>query len=289
MCKNIVEKGNHTSPLLIYNRSTERAIELRNKLGADEVEVIEDISKGAARADVILICLSNDEAVQQLMPAIVGAGVEGKLIVDCSTIHHETTEAIAKSVTDKGADFVAAPVFGAPAMADSGQLIALLAGPKLSVDRARPWFKGITARAEIDLTDQPYGKASKLKVLGNSFIMNMITQLAEAHVVAEKSGLGTDIVQQFVGELFPGPYAAYSSRMLTGDYHKREEPLFAVELARKDVRHGQDLASTSNAKLTALGVADEYLKQVIEQRGDKADVAGIYGVARQNAGLPFEN
>ena len=75
---------------------------------------------------------------------------------ECSTIHPDMTEALAVQALEKGGEFVAAPVFGAPAMADAGQLVAVLAGPKLSIARAKPWFKGVTARAEIYLTGQAY-------------------------------------------------------------------------------------------------------------------------------------
>lgn len=290
MCKNLVEKGNLDSPLLIYNRSIGRATELSGKLPAGKTEVVESLATAIPRADIIFTCVANDEVVRELITSIIeGSDVTGKLFVECSTIHPETTEAIAKAVTDRGAQFVAAPVFGAPAAADAGQLVGVLAGPKASVDRARPWFKGVMARAEIDLSDQPYGKALTLKVLGNTFILNMVEQLAEAHVVAEKSGLGTQLIHQFVDTMFPGPYAAYSSRMLTGDYYKREEPLFAVDLARKDARHAKSLAEAAGARLRNVEVADAHLAAVKEHSGASGDIAGIYGAARQDAGLKFEN
>lgn len=74
------------------------------------------------------------------------------------------------------------------------------------------------ARAEINLSGEPCRKATTLKVLGNTFVFNMVEQLAEAHVVAEKQGLGTDVLHQFLSHMFPGPHTAYSTRMLTGDY-----------------------------------------------------------------------
>lgn len=78
-------------------------------------------------------------------------------------------------------------------------------------------------RAEIDLSDQPFGKASLLKVIGNTMVLNMVESLAEGHTLAETSGLGTDKFHEFIGHLFPGPYAAYSGRLISGDYYKREE------------------------------------------------------------------
>ncbi|KPM36203.1 hypothetical protein AK830_g10372 [Neonectria ditissima] len=289
MSRNIVQKGNLDSPLLIYNRSTKRAVDLSCSLPEGKTEVVKSLADGVSRADVIFSCIANDEAVQELFKTILGGDIAGKLFIESSTIHPDTTEAIAKDVVARGAEFVAAPVFGAPAMADSGQLVGVLAGPSASVARAKPWFTGVTSRGEIDLSDEPYGKALTLKVLGNSFIVNMIEQLSEAHVVAEKSGLGTNVLHKFVEAIFPGPYAAYSTRMLSGDYYKREEPLFAVDLARKDARHALSLAEAAGARLQNVETADAHLAQLKEHAGPSGDIAGIYGAARKEAGLKFEN
>lgn len=129
-------------------------------------------------------------------------------------------------------------------MAEAGQLICVLAGPNESVDKVKPYTKGVMGRANIDFGGQPVEKALLLKIVGNTFVVNMVEALSESHVLAEKCGLGTDNLHRFVEGLFPGPYAAYSTRMLSGDYYKRDEPLFAVDLARKDARHAMDLAKT---------------------------------------------
>jgi 3-hydroxyisobutyrate dehydrogenase-like beta-hydroxyacid dehydrogenase len=84
---------------------------------------------------------------------------------------------------------VACPVFGAPAMADNGQLVCVLAGPRAAVDRIKPYTKGVIGRDFVDFGGQPVGKATLLKVIGNTFILNMVETLSEGHVLAEKSGL----------------------------------------------------------------------------------------------------
>ena len=78
-------------------------------------------------------------------------------------------------------------------------------------------------RANIDFSDQLQGKATLLKIIGNTFILNMVETLSEGHALAEKSGLGNENLHQFIETMFPGPYTAYSGRMLGADYHKREE------------------------------------------------------------------
>lgn len=168
-------------------------------------------------------------------------------------------------------------------------MICLLAGPAASVSKAKPYTKGVLGKALLDFSDQPVTKALQLKVIGNTFILNMVETLSEGLVVAEKSGLGTGYLIQFLEMLFPGPYVAYANRMTSGDYHKREEPLFAVDLARKDARHAMALAKESGTRLKDVEVADEHLKMVKEKMGEKGDIASIYGAVREEAGLKFEN
>jgi 3-hydroxyisobutyrate dehydrogenase-like beta-hydroxyacid dehydrogenase len=107
--------------------------------------------------------------------------------------------------------------------------------------------------------------------------------------LAEKSGLGSENLHQFIETMFPGPYTAYSTRMMSGDYHKRESPLFAVDLARKDVRHAMNLAKDVGTQLKDLEVADGHLEMVKKHQGEAGDIAAIYGAVRQEAGLKFEN
>jgi 3-hydroxyisobutyrate dehydrogenase-like beta-hydroxyacid dehydrogenase len=58
-------------------------------------------------------------------------------------------------------------------MADSGQLICVLAGPKQEVEKVKPYTVGVMGRAVIDLSDREHGAATLLKVIGNTFIFNM--------------------------------------------------------------------------------------------------------------------
>ena len=126
-------------------------------------------------------------------------------------------------------------------------------------------------------------------MLGNTFILNMVESLAEGMTAAEKTGLGAEVYEQWVGTMFPGAFAKYAERMHSGDYHTREEPLFAVDLARKDLRHASGLAGGEGVRLRSVEVTDGYLQDVKKERGEKGDIAAVYGAIRKEAGLPFEN
>jgi 3-hydroxyisobutyrate dehydrogenase-like beta-hydroxyacid dehydrogenase len=289
MCKNLVEKGQLDKPLIIFNRTQKRADDLSKTLPSGKSTVASTIDEAVSKADIIFTCVGDDLAINDTISTALKGNSKGKLFVDCSTVHPDTTEGLAKKITAAGAEFVACPVFGAPAMADAGQLVCVLAGPKESVEKVKPYTKGVMGRAIVDFGGQPVGKATLLKVIGNTFILNMVETLSEGHVLAEKSGLGNDNLHQFIETMFPGPYAAYSTRMASGDYHKREEPLFAVDLARKDARHAMALAKAAGTQMKDVEVADKHLEQVKKHMGERGDIASIYGAVRQEGGLKFEN
>ncbi|EXJ90380.1 alcohol dehydrogenase [Capronia coronata CBS 617.96] len=290
MCKNLVEKGNLTHPLIIYNRTTARAQELSSKIGHSTVSP--SIAEAARKADIIFYCLGDDAAVLSTLDEILrddNNNLAGKILVDCSTVHPDTTAQETQLVEARGGTFVACPVFGAPAMAESGQLICVLAGASEAVDKVKPYCKGVMGRANLEFSGQEPSRATLLKLIGNTFVLSMVEALAEGHVVAEKSGLGVDTLHQFIELMFPGPYTAYSNRLRTGDYYNRAEPLFAVDLARKDARHAMALAEKTGCRMKNVELADSYLKVVKETQGQKGDIAGIYGAKRLESGLPFEN
>lgn len=196
MCKNLVEKGNLTEPLLIFNRTKSRADDLSAKIGHSTVaSSIEEI---VSKSDILFYCLGDDASVLEMVDKMLQTSVKGKLLVDCSTIHPDTTEQENQKITSAGGAFVASPVFGAPAMADSGALVFVLAGEAANVDKVKPYTKDVMGRAIIDYSGEPVRKATLLKIIGNTFILSMVTTLAEGHVVAQTSGLGTDELHKFV-------------------------------------------------------------------------------------------
>ena len=287
MCKNIVEKTKPSKPVIIYDIAEKRTQEIHAKIGHSTIA--SSIAEAASKADIIFYSVSDDRAVLSVLKEILRTDIKGKLIVDCSTIHPDTTMQEAEEIEAKGGIFVACPVFGAAAMADAGQLICVLAGKHEAVSRVKPFCKGVIGKEIIDLSGEEPGKATLMKIIGNTFVLNMVEALSEGHVVAEKTGLGTHQLHKFIEIMFPGPYTSYSNRMITGDYYKRKDPLFSVGLGRKDARHAQSLAQKAGTSLKNVELADSYLQVVEKEKGSMAEFAGLYGAKRLEAGLPFEN
>ena len=291
MVKNMVQKGPQKTPLHVYNRTTSRATGLVATLESGKATVASSVEEAVKQASIIFICVGADPALLSIINHIISVLPKdsGKIVVDCTTVHPDTTKKEDELITSHGAAFVACPVFGAPAAADAGMLVSVMTGPPETVNKVKPYVQGVTSRMIIDMSGQEISRASLLKLLGNSFILNMVESLGEALVVAEKSGLGTDVYEEWVNAFFPGPVSMYCKRMLTGDYYNRDEPLFAVDLARKDLGHAMKIAEKSDMHMRSVEVTDGYLKDVKAQSGENGDAAAVYGAIRKDSGMKFEN
>ncbi|PTU19419.1 hypothetical protein P175DRAFT_0502959 [Aspergillus ochraceoroseus IBT 24754] len=298
MSRNIALKGPQQAPVILYNRTTAKATAFAETLNAQTAHAAiaePSLPKLVQDASITFICVGDDSALDQIIHSITAdqdADLTSKIIIDCSTVHPDTSRRTHAALAARGASFIACPVFGAPNMADAGQMIVVPAGAAEAVARVQPFFEGVTARKTLDLGERgarDVGLATTLKLIGNSFILNTVETVAESLVVADKSGLGADKFQEFMHAFLPGPFAKYADRMCSGDYYQREEPLFAVDLARKDVRLAGEIAERAGVTPRSLQVTDGYLQQVKAEKGVKGDIAGVYGAIRKESGLPYDN
>lgn len=117
--------------------------------------------------------------------------------------------------------------------------------------------------------------------------------VAEAHVLAEKTGLGSQNLEALIEQQY-GPLAlSMSKRLTTGAYipARGDRPWSDLNLALKDVGHGITCADQAGLKLEVAEVALKHLKEASEfseAEGRPLDSSSMYGVLRTQAGLPFE-
>lgn len=118
--------------------------------------------------------------------------------------------------------------------------------------------------------------------------------IAEAHTLAEKSGLPSSTLESLIEQNL-GAYAhGVSKRLTSGAYLPAEgqAPQSSLELGIKDVQHGVDLARSKGMKVD---VAESYVgaareaKKWSEEKGRALDSSSVFGVVRERAGLSFEN
>ncbi|TVY36001.1 Glyoxylate/succinic semialdehyde reductase 2-like protein [Lachnellula occidentalis] len=273
-----------SAPALLYTNRTMSRGEPVKELGGIPVETVAEVAK---KSSIIFSCVSNDAVLEATAKEVIASGdLKGKIYVDCSTVHPDTSVKVAKLVSDAGGEFVAAPVFGASAMAEAGKLIFVTAGPAAAQEKIAQYLKDVMGRSVIDMgTD--VSKSSMLKIAGNICVISFMEVISEAHVFAEKTGLGSEIMESMIANMF-GPQETDDGGICAAPDGKAG---FDVELSMKDARHALNCAKTAGMKLQVSEVALENMGKAAEfgktLGGRPLDSSSMYGTIRQDAGLDF--
>lgn len=154
----------NATPLTYFNRTISKGDPLA-QLGASPASSIGDL---VSRSDIVFLSLSDDAALTSTIDTITQSGersLQGKLIVDTTTVHPDTTTKVADLVTRNGGQFIAAPVFGASPVAAQGQLLWVIAGSDNTVEKIEPYIVGVMGRGIIRLGETP-SSATMLKTAG---------------------------------------------------------------------------------------------------------------------------
>ncbi|KAI5366567.1 putative 6-phosphogluconate dehydrogenase, NADP-binding, 6-phosphogluconate dehydrogenase, domain 2 [Septoria linicola] len=276
-------------PLVYTNRTLTRGSDLE----ASGAQPKQSVAEVVQSSDITFSCISNDTVLIDTVQSFINSGdVRGKILCDSSTVHPDTSAAVAEDLRKAGASFVAAPVFGASPMAKAGKLIFSVAGPAAARKAISPYLKDVMGKAVIDLGED-VSKSSMLKINGNILVVSFMEVIAEAHVFAEKTGLGSEVLENLIGENFGPVLHSYSKRLTSGAYapSPTQKAGFDVNLSIKDAKHALNCADAAGVKLPVSSVALENMqaaKKFGEEQGGRAmDSSSMYGILRQMGGLDF--
>ncbi|GKZ38489.1 hypothetical protein AbraIFM66950_010738 [Aspergillus brasiliensis] len=282
-----------TAPSLqFYNRTGSRGQPVQD-IGGVQHSSIPDL---IANIDICFIAVSDDSAVRSIIDTIVTVDPEQlrqKLIVDTTTVHPDTSAWAQGRLEEYGASYLASPVLGATPVAQEGKLLFAVAGPDEAVQRVEPYIVGVMGRKVMRL-GRDVTRATLLKCTGNFLIGGMMELVAEAQVLAEKSGLGSDVLEGLLEEQY-GPLLTSMSKRMTGGHYlpaRGQRPWADVNLAIKDVSLGVSCAEAAGTDLPVARVVLDHLRAArgySEETGRALDSSAMYGVLRERAGLAFES
>jgi 3-hydroxyisobutyrate dehydrogenase-like beta-hydroxyacid dehydrogenase len=211
-------------------------------------------------ADAVISMLFDDAAHEEALfgpNGLMDALSPGVLHISCSTISVALSERLTAEHARRGIDFVAAPVFGRPEIAEQGRLWIVTAGTDKALARAKPLLEPMSRG--ISVVGKEPSQAHAVKLGGNFLIGAMIYALSDAFVYAEGQGIAPETFFETVNSaLFQSPfYAAYARVML----HPPEKPGATIALGEKDLRMLREAAA---ARKMRLGLADS-LAEVFAQ------------------------
>jgi 3-hydroxyisobutyrate dehydrogenase-like beta-hydroxyacid dehydrogenase len=277
MARNLLKAG---QALCIFNRTKARA----DTLLAHGATWAASPRAVAEQAKIVISMLADDAAL--LAVALEEQGVLAGLAkdavhVDMSTVSPDTTKHLAQLYGERGAHFIAAPVFGRPEAAAAAKLWICPAGPAEVIERCRPLFNGM-GQGVIVVGTEPH-LASILKLVGNFFVISAIETLSEAFTLAEKSGLKVETVLEVIKALLPVPlFQGYGTRMAHSEFIP---PGFGLRLGLKDVRLMRQLADQVAAPLPLADIAHGHLRAALAKGRGELDWGALITVVRELAGL----
>ncbi len=271
MATNLARKGHEVT---VWNR-TPKEIE-----GAKTAATPAEASDGA---EVVWLCVSDTAAVEQVLfgsGGVENSLREGMIIVDSSTISPTRTLEFAKRVRARGADYVDAPITGSKIGAEAGQLIFMVGGAELTLERIRPLFECM-GKAVKRMGETGKGQATKISM--NLMIALIYEGFAEALTLASKLGVQAQDMVELIGMTMvrSGVVDYKAPFVLKHDF----SPNFPLRLMHKDIHLMLDAAKETRVKLPALETVDEIYEVASEEGHDDEDYAATLILLQKWAGL----
>lgn len=256
--------------MTVYNRTSAVA---QRWVGDHKGEIAPSPAEAARNADIIMLCVGNDEDVTEVMLSEQGvlAGVKpGSIIIDHTTTSAELAKRMGAEAKKVGAEFIDGPVSGGQQGAENAQLTVMCGGEAETFKQVEPII-GCYAKSAQLMGDQ--GSGQLCKMVNQICIAGLVQGLAEGLNFAERAGLDAEQVIEVIrkGAAQSWQMENRYKTMLAGEY----EHGFAVQWMRKDLAFALQEAARNGAQLPVTQLVDQYYEQVEELGGSRYDTSSL--------------
>jgi len=239
-----------------WNRTANRAADLISS-GAVEAHSPKD---AAARSDVVLIVLADDDAVLSVClgeDGVLSSLPAGATLAIVSTVSPDTVRRVAGAAPDGAV--LDAPVMGSPSAIAAGSGSFLIGGPSASVTGLDALWSDLGAGYRHC---GPVGSGATIKIVSNLLLITGVAALAEAVATARHHGIPDEVLQTlFADSLVVSP----ASKVRLESLFDGEHPgWFTPTLARKDVRLAVGLADQAGIGARIGPATDLLLSSVVD-------------------------
>jgi len=267
MAGHLVKAGHEVT---VYNRSQDKAAAWATKFAGKTAATP---AAAAAAADVVCVCVGNDDDVRAVIFGSDGAlaGISpGSLLIDHTTASASLARELHAVTGQQGVGFLDAPVSGGQAGAENGALTIMVGGDRHDYDRAE---RALAAYARACQYIGPAGSGQLAKMVNQICIAGIVQGLSEGLHFARRAGLDVDAV---IGAISKGAAQSWQMEnrwqtMVNGEF----EFGFAVEWMRKDLGMTLDEAGRNGARLDMTRLVDNYYAEVQELGGNRWDTSSL--------------
>lgn len=262
----------------IYDRSKEKSLAM-GRAGALVAETPADL---AAHSDVVLVSVTDDAAVEQVMFGPDGALSrlrEGSLIIDLSTVSPRASRLLYEAAREKGAAMIDAAVSGSVPQVDQGSLLIFVGGDRETYERCLPILQVL---GEHIFYMGSSGMGTTMKLVVNALLGAGMQALAEAIALGEKAGLEKGLLLEVLEQttvLTPGQKSKLAN--VKGDQYPT---LFALSLMHKDLGLVLRQAAELSVSMPATAAAEQMSTEAMAQEMD-ADFSIMIRFMQELAGI----
>ena len=201
----------------------------------DAAKPQDDIQALAGNVDVLGICITTAEAVQNVLLGDDGALSKmnaGAVLLDHTTTSPEHVETMAAACAKRGVRYCEAPMTRTPMHADRGEVNILYGGDADLLEELTPLFQ---TYAENIFHVGPAGHAIRLKLIHNYIAFANVLSWCEGFALAAKDGLDMTKVISIISAAGgkSGMMDLYGEATLNRDF----APHMSLDNAMKDVRY----------------------------------------------------
>jgi 3-hydroxyisobutyrate dehydrogenase len=256
MALNLARAG---TDLVVWNRSPGPA--------APFADVAADLDEVFARADVVILMLAGEDAIDDVLR---GRALDGRTVVHMGTTAPGYSEGLAAAVEKAGGAYVEAPVSGSRKPAEAGELVAMLAGDPAAVERVRPLLAPMCRETFVC---GPVPQALTMKLAVNIFLIATVTGLAESFHFADRYGLDPALLRSI---LDAGQMASSISRVKTAKLAARD---FELQAGIADVLENNRLvveaARSAGVATPVIDVCFDLYAETVDLGHGSADMAAV--------------
>ena len=231
-------------------------------------------AEAAEAVDVLLICVSDDQAVETVLFGSDGAASTlrpDSVVVDCSTIAPATAMACAKRLAQRGINYLDAPVTGGTEGAKAGTLTLLVGGESTALASVRPVLEVIGSTIHHF---GPVGRGQQVKAVNQVLVAGSYAAVAEAMALGERLDLPMDQVVEALKSGAAGSWALNhrSAGMLAGNY-----PLgFRLALHHKDLGIALEAAESVQLELPISRIVQQLEADLMQRGHGDEDVSVLH-------------
>ncbi len=225
----------------------------------------------AAEVDIVLICVSADQDVLNIVEAIALTIKSGSIVVDMSTVSSETAERAAAILAEKQVAFLDAPVSGGVEGAKNGTLAMMVGGEEKALEKARPVLEALAGRI-IHMGVTGSGQATKAV---NQIMCAGINQaVTEALAFAQAQGLEMDKVIDVISGGASGNWFLQHRglTMSQGTY----APGFKLALHHKDLKICQEMAAQIGVPIPLTDMTVSNYEQLMAEGYGDEDISALF-------------